>query len=75
MDAEQIAIGTFSPLEGFMRREELDGVVSDYRLTNNVIWPVPIVLQVGKETVEYLKTGENVLLALEDTGDGMQYCS
>src|SRR3989344_1197866 len=44
MDVEQIAIGTFSPLEGFMSKDELANVLNNMRLPNGVIWPLPIVL-------------------------------
>ena len=69
MNAEQIAVGAFSPLEGFMNREEVNSVLSQYRLPNGIIWPLPIVLQVKKEVISRIKVGETVSLILEGTSD------
>lgn len=69
LDAEQIAMGTFSPLEGFMNREELDSVLEAYRLPNGVVWPIPVVLQVPREAAARLKKGQTISLRLENTND------
>jgi len=69
LDIEQIALGTFSPLEGFMNKKELESVLRDYRLPNGVIWPLPIVLQTGKEEACKLKVGDKIAIALENTGE------
>ena len=34
MDVEQIAIGTFSPLEGFMGQDDFRSVLNNWRLKN-----------------------------------------
>ena len=49
MDAEQIAIGTFSPLEGFMNSNELECVLNKMRLPNHLPWPIPILLPIPLE--------------------------
>ncbi|MFC1643986.1 sulfate adenylyltransferase [Candidatus Omnitrophota bacterium] len=69
MDAEQIALGAFSPLEGFMDRRELKSVLDNCRLPGGVVWPLPIVLQVKKEEAAGLKAGDSVALVLEGTKD------
>ena len=43
-DFEMIAVGAMSPLEGFMRSEDLSSVVHRCRLANNVLWPAPVTL-------------------------------
>lgn len=68
VNAEQIAIGTFSPLEGFMTKKELDSVLRNYRLPNGYIWPLPILLQLKKEDVRNFKVGEKIALVFKDTG-------
>jgi pyruvate kinase len=62
LDLEQIAIGGYSPLEGFMVKSELDSVLSSMRLANGIIWPIPILLDVEKEFVTDLNTGDTILL-------------
>ena len=69
MDAEQIAIGTFSPLEGFMKKKDLISVLDNMRLANGVIWPLPIILHADESFARKLKTGkdgEDIALAGED---------
>ena len=43
-DLEMIGIGALSPLEGFMNRADLDGVVTRCRLADHTVWPVPVTL-------------------------------
>jgi len=62
MDAEQIALGTFSPLEGFLGKADLKSVLDSMRLSNSVPWPVPIVLAVSKDDATPLSKGKDVLL-------------
>ncbi len=66
LNAEQIAIGAFSPLEGFMTKEELNAVLNNYSLPNGVVWPLPIVLQTTKEQMKDLKLGQKVALCLNN---------
>ena len=65
MDAEQIAVGTYSPLEGFMGQEDFLSVLTNMRLANGVIWPLPVVLDVSQETADRLSVGEVVGLTDE----------
>jgi pyruvate kinase len=62
MDAEQIALGAFSPLQGFMNEAELKSVLADYRLPNGSISPLPIVLQVHENEAKSIKEGELIRL-------------
>ncbi len=43
-DLEMLAIGAFSPLDGFMTRDDYRGAVEDVRLTDGAVWPCPITL-------------------------------
>jgi len=69
LDAEQIAIGAFSPLEGFMTEQEVESVLSNYKLPNGAIWPLPIVLQINQDKARSLNTGETVALLLKNTDE------
>jgi pyruvate kinase len=70
MDVEQIAFGTYSPLEGFMGQEDLQSVLNELRLTNQVIWPLPIVLDIDEETANKLSIGMEIGLT-DDLGEVM----
>jgi sulfate adenylyltransferase len=48
-DLEMVSIGAFSPLEGFMGKEDYMNVLQDNRLKNGCPWTIPIVLGVKKE--------------------------
>ncbi len=76
-DIELVMNGAFSPLEGFLNRDDYDAVVSGMRLKNGVLWPMPITLDVSEEFAAGIKTGdkvalrdlEGVLIATLDIGD------
>lgn len=65
MDAEQIALGTFSPLEGFMGKKECYSVLDKMRLPNGVVWPLPIVLDVSESVARQLTRGSDIVLTDE----------
>ena len=63
-DLELLINGGFSPLRGFMTREDYDGVLRDMRLADGSLWPIPICLEVAAQTAAGLETGDR--LALRD---------
>jgi ATP sulfurylase len=69
MDAEQIALGTFSPLNGFMGQDTLHSVLDTHKLTSGLIWPLPILLQISQDQARNLKKGDDVALILEGSED------
>jgi sulfate adenylyltransferase len=48
-DLELLATGAFSPLDRFMGREDYSRVVSEMRLNNGQLFPVPVTLPVSDE--------------------------
>lgn len=62
MDVEQIAIGTFSPIEGFMGRKDFQGVLDNMRLESGEVWTIPIVLDVSSDIADGLDIGSDVAL-------------
>jgi len=61
-DVKNIARGVYSPLTGFMTRDDLDSVVKKMRLTNGLIWSIPIVLSVPDSAKSNIRNQEDVLL-------------
>jgi len=61
-DVEMISIGAFSPLEGFMRRDDYESVVRNKRLKNGLVWTIPVTLAVEKEGASSLKENEDIAL-------------
>jgi len=65
LDAEQIAIGTYSPIEGFMTKTELESVLDNMLLPNNVIWSIPILLDIDNDVAKNINIGDAVALSNE----------
>jgi sulfate adenylyltransferase len=63
-DIYMIAIGGFSPLNGFVTRKDYESVVDTMHLSSGVIFSVPITLAVDEETYRGVKEGD--LVALKD---------
>jgi len=62
---ENISDGVFSPLEGFLGEEDYLGVVHDMRLTNDIPWTIPILLDAEKEKVTDIQEGDELALVGE----------
>ena len=63
-DLEMIASGVFSPLAGFMVREDYESVVDSMRLASGLVWSMPITLPVSEDEANSI--GEEI--ALTDGG-------
>jgi len=61
-DAENIATGVFSPLEGFMIEDDFLTVLKEGRLSNSIPWTIPIVLDKEKEIAMQMKDLRDVVL-------------
>jgi len=62
MDVQQIAVGAFSPLQGFMGQDELHGVLKNNCLPDGTIWTMPILLQVFDDSIKLHQTGKTLAL-------------
>ncbi|WP_267224321.1 bifunctional sulfate adenylyltransferase/adenylylsulfate kinase [Dyella silvae] len=61
-DLELLLNGAFSPLEGFLAQRDYDRVVSEARLSDGTLWPMPITLDVSEAFAERLAPGSEVAL-------------
>ncbi len=61
-DIEMLLNGAFSPLEGFLNKDDYDAVIAGMRLTSGVLWPMPITLDVSEEFAAGLESGEHIAL-------------
>ena len=61
-DIELLMTGGFSPLAGFMSKEDYDGVVENMRLADGTLWPMPITLDVDEETASEYSSGDQIAL-------------
>ncbi len=61
-DLEMISTGVFSPLTGFMGREDYESVVETMHLANGLVWSMPITLSVDDYETNGIKEGDEVAL-------------
>ena len=61
-DLELLAVGAFSPLAGFMTREQFDASVDTMHLPTGEPWAVPITLSTTREEADRLNEGRDVAL-------------
>jgi len=71
-DLRNIARGAFSPLEGFLGKEDFESVVEKGRLASGIAWTIPIILDVDKATATSLpECGEIGLESAEGTPEAI----
>lgn len=69
-DLELLAVGAFSPLDRFMGRADYQRVLTEMRLANNILFPIPITLTIDKEDLPTredwitLRDSRNYLIAV-----------
>jgi len=61
-DLIMLAMGAFSPLKGFMGREDYQSVVREMRLKSGRLWPIPITLAVSQSKAATIKEGQKLAL-------------
>jgi sulfate adenylyltransferase len=79
-DIELLLNGAFSPLTGFMKQADYQSVLTDMRLADGTLWPMPITLDVDQATMEKareaghltLRDLEGVVLAVLKVEDAWQ---
>jgi len=70
-DIVQISEGVYSPLTGFMNTEEINSVLSDYKLLTGETWTLPIILQITQSDVAKLPQNGNTLLIDSKNGEAV----
>ncbi|KAJ3224888.1 Sulfate adenylyltransferase [Chytriomyces hyalinus] len=68
-DLELILNGGFSPLEGFLNQRDYESVISNMRLADGSLWPMPINLDVSQEQINALGLRHGARLVLRDPID------
>lgn len=61
-EVRNICRGVYSPLEGFLKEEDFLRVVSEMRLCNGVVWPIPIVLDISEKDTNKIKNEKEIVL-------------
>jgi sulfate adenylyltransferase len=61
-DLEMIANGAFSPLSTFNNQKDYEEILLNNRLSNGLVWPIPIVLDVPDQFLKSLDKNEYISL-------------
>ena len=61
-DLIMVAVGAFSPIEGFMKSDDYNGVMDTMTLADGNPWTLPVTLSTKEKTAKGLKEGEDVSL-------------
>jgi sulfate adenylyltransferase len=70
-DLIMLAMGAFSPLDGFMTQADYQQVVKDMELEDGTLWPMPITLATSAGEAEQLAKGSEVALVDDQTKEAM----
>src|SRR3990172_2066960 len=70
-DLIMMGIGAFTPLTGFMGKADWQGVCDKFVMADGTFWPIPITLSTSKSQAAPLKTGQEVALVDEESGELM----
>jgi sulfate adenylyltransferase len=61
-DLLMLAMGAYTPLDGFMGHDDWRGVCVDMKLANGTFWPIPITLSVDQDLADSIHIEEEVAL-------------
>jgi sulfate adenylyltransferase len=70
-DLVMLAMGAYTPLEGFMGEADWKGACEDMALANGVFWPIPITVSCTQELAGRIGADEEVALVDGDSGEIM----
>ena len=68
-DVLMLAMGAYTPLDGFMGETDWRGVCLDMKLENGVFWPIPITLSCDQELADSILDEEEVALTDGESGE------
>ena len=61
-DLFMLAMGAYTPLDGFMGHDDWRGACLDMKLSSGAFWPIPITLSVDKDLADSVHAEEQVTL-------------
>ncbi|MFC1672635.1 sulfate adenylyltransferase [Pseudomonadota bacterium] len=67
-DVLMFSMGAYTPLDGFMGRDDWHGVCESMKLANGLFWPIPVTLTAEQALADSIGDNEEVALVDEDSG-------
>lgn len=68
-DVFMFGMGAYTPLTGFMGKDDWHGVCVDMKLDNGVFWPIPVTLSASSEAADTIAIGDEVALCDGENGE------
>jgi len=68
-DVLMLAMGAYTPLDGFLGHDDWRGSCVDMKLTSGVFWPIPITLSASKDLADSIRAEEEVTLVDAEAGE------
>jgi ATP sulfurylase len=65
MDAVCLSNSAFSPLLGFVGKEDYQSILDNMRLKSGSVWPLPIMLLVSKDIADTFSVGDEISLVYD----------
>jgi sulfate adenylyltransferase len=70
-DLVMLAMGAYTPLDGFMGEADWRGVCVDMKMSNGLFWPIPITLSAAQDLADSIGIEEEVALVDGESGEIM----
>ena len=70
-DLVMMAMGAYTPLDGFMGEADWRGVCVDMKMADGLFWPIPITLSAAQDLADSIGIEEEVALVDADSGEIM----
>ena len=68
-DVFMFAMGAYTPLSGFMGKDDWHGVCVDMKLKDGTFWPIPVTLSASREAADNIAIGDEVALCDGESGE------
>jgi sulfate adenylyltransferase len=68
-DVVMMAMGAYTPIDGFMGEADWRGSCTDMKLANGIFWPIPITLSATDELAQSISIGQEVALVDSETNN------
>ncbi len=70
-DVIMMAMGAYTPLDGFMGKADWEGVCAHMKTTDGLFWPIPITLSTTRAVADSIGDEEEVALLDQEPGETM----
>jgi len=68
-DVFMLAMGAYTPLDGFMGHDDWRGSCLDMKLKSGLFWPIPITLPTSRDLADSIRPKEEVALVDAESGE------